>query len=486
MADFFFAAAADPHAPPAPRRGGPRPLDLAAVPAAGPPPPPARARPEPSRLAAPRGKEPFAGRLEGRAPLRPGPGAPLPCPAGPGGAAERVDIRELLREEALRESVEVAALRGGKKGRRGDLDYSDQYLVLDSWRKLRDSDLARGEMRWNLMVQGEGGDEHLGVADQLSNVVEMQMGPFTLPVLPEVPYALGDLAGATGTTVEGTAVVATLVRNNTGGGEGSTPAPTLLAAQFPAVGPMVSPPYAPWVHNPYTQLPHFGRLTVQVREAGRQAVPGRRGRAHHFEFGVALGGGAGGSPLGLAALPACGWDTFLFSDSIRDMPGLGLVFRNPDAPIVFEPDVFYEAVAFQDPAADYNLRFDFAGHNLRQGDRIFVEGFDSRNPALNAYVNRAEGHLAGGVPNASPLLGTGDAIPSAGSFFLDPSLRIPVGVPFLTSRVVVPAGPGGSPPAVYDSPSPRIPVTVYVAKRRLRIPVRLGRVVERRTNFQSV
>jgi hypothetical protein len=81
--------------------------------------------------------------------------------------------------------------------------------------------------------------------------------------------------------------------------------------------------------------------------------------------------------------------------------------------------------------------------------------------ALDSYVNRADGHVASADP-ALPPLAPGSPIPTPDAFWLDPAVSL-----------------------IDFAPPPALPqiVTVRIAKRRLRIPIRLRRIVDRLTNY---
>lgn len=382
----------------------------------------------------------------------------------------RIDVKELLKRDAYGDApgcdTHFEKSRPCLTAAHG---MSDQYVMLDSFVKLRESRTAQGEYRWNFMVQGVTGDEVVGVRDRIDTVVEMQMGSFAMPMLPDVPYfsAGADYVDSTSPYPPLPASPSFLIQtNNDNAGNG----PPILVpnvttppyGQYPYTAILPSGNHAlPWTHNPYSQTPFFGAMTVQVREAGLQSFSDRDGARHHFEYRITPGASIPGAHPNMAlAKPMCGelWDTYTFTDPLRDVHGVTLVFRNPDTPIVFEPDVLYSVPA----AFDGNiLYFDYAGHGLNVGDRVHIRGFASDNKALDTYVNRPEGHLAGDEPSAPPPPGT--AITTS-KIYLDPSItRIP---PINISRLSN--------------------VYIYVAKRRLRIPVRFRRVIDRLTNYKSV
>jgi hypothetical protein len=379
-----------------------------------------------------------------------------------------IDIHELLKRDAFMSTGPGCDSHFEKNRPCPTSVYgvSDQYMVLDSFVKLPESRIERGEFVWNFMVQGVTGDSVLGVRDRVDTVTEIQVAEFAMPIPPEVPYVLA----APPPAVTGTDQLV-LVQNNT---NAVAPfSPTLVPnvapfGQYPAAA-LVPPATVatPWVNNPYTQLPYSDRLTIQLKEAGLQSFSDRNGARHHFEFVTYSPTVLGANPNMLLAAPLRGkrWDTFTFTDPLKDIHGLTLVFRNPDVPVRFLPDCFYGASVESDGGAAPGpfLRVRAPGHALSAGDRVFVTGFSSGNRKLDSYINRDVGHVAAGSPAAPLAPGTPIALADPDVFYLDPC----VSIADLTVQV------------------PQLPqiVTVYVAKRRLRIPIRMRRVVDRLTNY---
>jgi len=371
-----------------------------------------------------------------------------------------IDVHEMLKREAFFDP-QPSCDDHFEKNRpcpSGVHGISDQYVILDSFRKVRSSNPGRGEFTWNFMVQGVTGDQVVGIRDEIDTVIEIQMGSFAMPIIPEVPYVLHPVA------VPGFDQLL-LTHNNTN----AVPplGPQLSAPQYPAIGPWTTTlpaPYSPWVNNPYTQVPCFDRMTIQIREAGLQSYSDANGARHHYDYTLTVAGAAGANPTMLLALPQAGslWDTFIFTRPLKDVHGLTLIFRNPDIPIRFEPDCFYDVPLEDDGTGALRIRA--PGHGLNMGDRIFVSGCQSGSSLLDPYINRPEGHVAAGDPALAALPpGTPIVLADPDVFYFDPSISV--------AAILV------TPPVL-----PQI-VTVCIAKRRLRIPIRMRRVVPYLSNY---
>jgi len=434
--------------------------------------PPGRGR---SRAAPPRAVAPFAG-SRGDLPgdweafvEEPGEKGRLPGSADPPRENSRglgLNVHELLKREMF-ESPIPACDDHFEKNRpcpSGVYGVSDQYVVLDTFRKLRTSDVARGTFQWNFMVQGVTGDEVIGVKDKMSTVIAIQLGPFSMPILPEVEYLLrGVPLAPTGTDQIG------LYQNNDNAAAPFNP--LLPVNQYPQSIPyVIGSTVNPWVNNPYTQFPSYGRFTIQIREAGLQSYSDGNGARHHYDYTLSTTANSGGTnPNMLAAVPQSGayWDTFIFTDPLEYVHGVTLVFRNPDAPIRFLPDCLYD-VALESDGSAYPgpfLRVRAPGFNLNWGDRIVIRGSQSGNANLDSLMNRDDGFVAAGDPQAPPLV-SGAPISVAGDpdvFYTDPAVSIH------DLTVVVPV-------------LPQI-VDVCIAKRRMRIPARFRTIVGRLTQY---
>ena len=417
------------------------------------------------------------------------------------------DVHELLKREAFGAPGDFGdGGRGPARGAACDAHFekqrpcpytvhgvSDEYVVLDSFNKLPDSRVEAGEFRWNFVVQGSTSDQAVGVRDEIDTVTEVQVGSFGFPVLPEVPYALG---------VQTNQLKFIQGHNNTGATEPPVLTPyqistSLVYGQYPPASLIPSAGAAsgtaaiPWVHNPYSQTPCFGRITAQLKEVGLQSISDRDGARHHFEFGLVYPVFTGTNPNMLLALPVDGMDTYTFTEPIKDIHGLTLVFRNPDIPIVFAPDCLYNATASLIASGPAELlMFTAAGHGLLAGDRVFFRNFTMGWPlldgagiekeftpatALNNYVNRPEGQVVAGLQPGSMGGWTFSApgiSPDADRFFTDPVID--------TEYLVPPANPYGGVAPVLTF---RGMTTICVAKRRLRIILRMRRVVPRLTNY---
>jgi hypothetical protein len=338
---------------------------------------------------------------------------------------------------------------------------SDQFMILDTFDKVRSSQPEKGVFKFNFMVQGTTGDQVIGVRDVIDTVIEIQVGGFAMPIIPDVPY---NLKAPPPSSPSGRNQLV-LVQNNT------NPAPPFSPQLLPGQYPASLPAQSPWINNPYSQLPFGNRMTIQLEEAGLQSYSDRKGARHHFEFNVAYPVPVlDGNPNMLSAMPIRGtqWDIYTFTDPLKSIDGLTLVFRNPDIQMKFEPDCYYEVEVDIDAALAPGpfLKFKVDGHNLLMGDRIFITGMKSTIDALDVYVNRPEGHAVAGDPTQPPLAPS-TPIPTLDTFWLDPGVSV---------IDMLPLAPAGS------LVLPQI-VTVYVAKRRMRIPIRFRRVVDRLTNY---
>jgi hypothetical protein len=320
------------------------------------------------------------------------------------------------------------------------LGISDQYVILDTFLKRRDSDPSRGDFRWNFMVQGVTSDEAVGVRSVVGSVIEIQIGTFSLRAPLDVPYVLV-AAVPESVPLAPPAGKFSLLWNNSG-----------TADTAPEARAGAGDTYSnPWRGAPLTSLP-FGRFTLQIREAGLQSFSDRGGARHNFEFTVTKE-----EHEVLTALPV--WDKFTFTEPLHDIHGISLVFRNPDIPISFLPDCLYDVTV---RVAGGYLSFGSPSHGLLMGERIFISGFKSRDLPLNAYVNRVEGHIAARAPPTppDPNLDPGDFI-GGDTFYTDPAI--------LVGELLT----GDASPLLAD---------VAIASRRMRIPVRMRCLVDRQTN----
>ncbi len=334
-----------------------------------------------------------------------------------------LDVKEMLKREAF-DSAAFGCDDHFEKHRPCPAavhGISDQHVVLDSFEKIEsDSDLARGILRFNFAVQNVTGEQRIGVKDVVDTVISVQVCDFCIPLLAEVPYVENPAAGDPS--------------HNSG---------------LPVLTANVAAPAAGSIDVPLTQLPYCGRVTLEFKELSHQSFSDRGGARHHFEFTTALTDA--GDRLALQPLLRC--ETFIFTEPIKDIHGLTLVFRNPDTPLVLPLDCLYGALATVDAAAQL-LTFNYPEHGLNVGDRITVTGFTSAAATINRYINRADGHIVGtnglaadafrlnpDVDTAAYGLALGDPIPS-------------------TSRI-----------------------DVCIAKNRIRIPLRMRRVVPRLTNY---
>lgn len=64
--------------------------------------------------------------------------------------------------------------------------FSDQYIVLDSFKALPESDLDNGELIFNLAVRGVTTNEILGINERLNRICEIEVEEFQFPV--SIPY----------------------------------------------------------------------------------------------------------------------------------------------------------------------------------------------------------------------------------------------------------------------------------------------------------
>lgn len=344
-------------------------------------------------------------------------------------------------------------------GKNKDSYFSEIYITLDTFHKLSTSNINNGEFHWHLTGNGEN-KQHPMILTTLENIVEIQICSFSMPIIPEVTYLL--IPPPPAITLADTL---TLIQNNSN----VTPLPPLLVPNSYPYGqypyeylPVSSTTIYPWISNPYSQLPYDGLFTIYITETGSQCYKSSTGKRHNYSFVANKSANLHNS---LQAAPANGsdWDIFTFTTPIKEMHNMTLIFRNPDNNIKFLPDVYKLAPINIDssvaPGGPF-LRINIPGHQLLMGDRIIISKAKSNNVVLDTYLNRPEGHVVAGDPGLAAL---NPSEPIPGDYlWTDPA----IGIYNLTS------------------PIPTFPIraSIYVAKRRMLIPIKIRQILQRNTN----
>lgn len=304
---------------------------------------------------------------------------------------------------------------------------SDSYLILDSFTKSASSNLENGEISWNIQTQGPTNIDQgiIGSINLLANVIEIELGSFTLPILKESIYPINTNIAAILTNNN-----ISLIQNNN---SGNKLIPELQEVQIPPQAPpslptsITSTKHTPWYNNPLSQTPFGGQITIQIKEAGVQAYTGGHTSAlHHFIFQIQYNDLIN-SPNSTNVVPMSeGTNLFIFTEPIIDFNSITLVFRNPDYTLQFEPDIINCNIIcdFENPInGQYFLHFINKNHNLLTEDRIYLKNFKSGIGALDNYINSSSGILVGYAPDLNGLsqnIATGVSLSDSDIFYTDP------------------------------------------------------------------
>ena len=416
---------------------------------------------------------------------------------------------------------------------------SDSYLILDSFTKAAASELEFGVLSWNIQTQGPTNVDQgiIGAMRLLGNVIEVELGSFTLPILKEAKYPINTLIEQ---RLNNSNI--SLIQNNSSGGE---LIPVLPLNQIPSQSQAYTESaHSPWLNNPLSQTPFGGQITIQLKEAGAQAYSGGHisGSFHHFIFQIQYDANKI-SPNSTNVIPMSeGTNLYIFTEPIIDFNTITLLFRNPDHPIHFEPDIINCDIScnFKNPInGNYFLEFYCKGHNLLTEDRIYLKNIKTGIQNLDAYLNSSDGLLVGNSPTvtgASQNDPTGSILDNTDIFYLDPFVafnqyfvtttniyidsintssnmleiqaiiifsfgekKITLELPLNTATVVTNTFNinnvwyGEYTMNVTDTNTATGTATihklimynsqVYIAKRRIRIPIRLRTVVNKVTNY---
>jgi len=346
-------------------------------------------------------------------------------------------------------------------------EFIEQYVMLDSFVKVKNSATEAGEYQWVFNTQGQTLDEAVGIIGTLDNIIQVQIGTFYIPIPEDAVYM--------DRRIESYGTIA-LVQNNTSPiGE----PPTLIRqdgnyGQYTYSILYDGATYKfPWPNNPFTQIPFANKISIQIKEASLQSYAGFNNVRYNFEFLAMHNNRINGNPNFVQVKPVNGarWDEYNFNTPLRNINTFTLVFRNPDHPINFEPDVMYRSFISlvadpNPPLGSYLVVTTQFTHKLCAGDRIYIRNFSPSLPNgttnqlfpnyLVNYILRADGHTANAIiPGFGLSLDPAVTIPNPTDFGLDPAIKILAPIdPNITISL----------PGLVD---------IYIAKRRIRIPMKI-------------
>lgn len=397
---------------------------------------------------------------------------------------EKVTVHELMKEDIMFDNENNKNVKSG-------IEYIEHYLMLDSYAKIKNSSTEYGEFKWIINTENQTLDESIGVKEAIRNIVQIQIGTFYMPILEDVIYWDERIQ----TLYSSGSVQIQLQKNNS----------TILPILYPYINvptgkepPTLIPQSTisnagqytystlrenediliPWVNNPYSQIPFANKITIQIKEVGLQTYTNFNNVRYNYEFIAMHNNRLNGNPNFIQVKPVNGarWDEFNFSTPIHQLSSITFIFRNPDTTINFEPDVMYYSqlsITSTSPNPGYEYlsiqtQFD---HKLKAGDRIYIRNFRPKNTTaplfpeyLKNYILRNDGHVVNEVnptlinPGPPPIGYPGTSITTAIDFGLDPAIKV------ITPGGIVPIEISNSLPAIID---------VFIAKRRLRIPMKI-------------
>lgn len=348
------------------------------------------------------------------------------------------------------------------------LGISDHYMILDSYQKLEDSHPERGEYKFHFNPRGATKDQAIGIRDDITRIIEMTVSKFTIPLTPL------DIFDPTPVVAANPSLSILDLTSNS----------TLSSDDISNI-------------NSRRQQYAYQRITMYMRDISAQSFIDNEDKHHHFEFDpTAIGhssSGIHGNKLLLTPID----DNYVFTDPINHVHGMIVNFFNPDHELKMPPDVIYGVSLFAIDGVNapfttsrvIQFRFiDPTGHlQLLVGDRIFFKGFESyynsvvgltttkvtQNHVLNRYINRPEGHIIGEDAVGSTI-SSGVVTPTNGAYtmYLNPIIK----TTGLTGT------DGSTTPANGEEIQSKTRVSMYIAKNRIRIPIRFRTLTKKYTN----
>lgn len=203
--------------------------------------------------------------------------------------------------------------------------FHDVFVILDTFRKSRSSAPENGVFIFDIIPQNYTREHVLGITKDLTNIVEMQINSFQLAALPII-------------------TTQTIYDTNSSVLNGEEPLDS--------------------TRNTITQLDGSEEISVYIEETGTQSISNCYGRdiiRYNFQLftsqvvlvdthGALSVGNADGpvttNPIKNRTIQSNNYmDTYRFQEPIHLDRRLSLTIRDPDAPINFLPDVYYNVQA---------------------------------------------------------------------------------------------------------------------------------------------
>lgn len=342
----------------------------------------------------------------------------------------------------------------------GEWGISDQYIVLDSFEKLENSNTKKGELKFNLTTGRTTGNQKIGVSSDLFKIIEVQIGEFYLPTIPKLPYVTNHAEDSFNIPIT---------------------VPNLNMPRL-SINNAIPQENTSLVGSSQSMACFGGRMSVEFSETKDQSIFGINNNRFHFELQAEPSNYLNNVKI----YPIPDWNIFYFTKPINNLDSLTVNIRSPDTGIFLPPDVLYNVEVFisQNGSGQPVIAFSVSkqNHDIVVNDRVFIRSIDLTNgendPLFSRYdewLNDESGHLVGidGTTSTSAdhIMDT-SIYPTIIRLNPDPNLYD-----------IVQSNPSRYYIGKVLKSATR--VNLAIAKNRIRIPLRFRKVLSEVTNFKD-
>lgn len=264
-----------------------------------------------------------------------------------------LDVKEsLINDIRAKDMVKTVAIGGFSLPSVDALGISDQYIVLDTYQKNRQSNPRKGIFAFDLSYRSTSNKNITLTRDSLSDIIEIEAYAFYI----EKPANFDFI-----TSTERTPFYPKLVPS-------SVPTPAVLKS-------------------------YNDTFMVEIKELVPNAVSDPKGGWHSFIYTPTL------TPSNnLFLIPTN--KIYAFTDISEHINSLTLHIKSENDSLVFYEDIYYDILpTYTTVGLDKFLTFNITDHNLLTDDRIHIFNFETGDGVVDTYIQRKQGHLINVINN---------------------------------------------------------------------------------------